>query len=476
MTALRRHLERLGNELDEVTRAATRSVDAIEDLGVEAASARALVERGRGVTEQVLGKLQIKRRLTETASALLGRPRVERRVPRKEPSSAQPSDAAETAQARAELATVLVRHPDRRGTVLFAPTLRWSHELFQRPHQLARELAHQGYLVFYCESLWPEPGEPTFRELGERLYVAHAPLPAYAEIEAPIVFFLAYNAFDTSPLRNARVVYELIDELHVFRGDPAEIRRNHEHLLDTADVVVATARKLHRQVAGRRPDALLVPNAVDYDHFRQSRDPSLPLPPELAAVLQPGRRVVGYYGALASWLDYELVRFAALARPDLEFVLIGPDYDGSLETTDVLSLDNVHRLDSQPYAALPRFLRAFDVATIPFVVNDITESTSPIKLFEYAVGGKPIVSTAMQECLRYPGVLVARDGEELVAQIERALTLAGDPSYLATLDAVARDNTWAARVAQLRTALETTPPGLAALRHSHDAAGRTAAR
>ncbi|MEW6268697.1 MAG: glycosyltransferase, partial [Thermodesulfobacteriota bacterium] len=447
--ALSSHLERLGEQLDEVSRAGSRAVERVEDLGVEAASLRVLSERTRGLAEQVLGKLQLKRRLLQGASTLLGRAGpATHELPGRPPPAANGG-----AQARAELDAILARHADRVGTVLFAPTLRWSHELFQRPHQLARELARQGYLVFYCESLWPEPGTPPFAALGERLYAARAPLAAYAEIASPIVFFLSYNAFELSPLRDARAVYELIDELHVFRGDPEEIRRNHEHLLDTADVVVATARNLHRRIADRRPDAILCPNAADYEHFRRARDATVPVPAELAAVLRPGRRVVGYYGALATWLDYELVRYAALERPDLEFVLIGPDYDGSLAATDVLSLDNVHRLDGQPYAALPSCLRAFDVATIPFVVNDITESTSPIKLFEYMAGGKPVVTTAMQECLRYPGVLVARDGAEYVAQIDRALTLVGDPHHLAVIDGVARDNTWAARVAQIRAAL-----------------------
>jgi hypothetical protein len=451
VTALRTRLEQLAEELDAVVRARSQTAELVEDLGVEGSSARVLSERVLRVSEQALGKLQIRRRISETGRTLFARGGGTTVPEAEDAGAAEPDHASEP---RAQVDAILGRYPERAGTVLFAPTLRWSHELFQRPHQLALELARQGFVVFYCESLWFEPGAPSFVPLAERLYAARAPLAAYADVESPIVFFLSYNAFDLAPLRRARAVYELIDELHVFRGDAAEIAANHERLLDTADVVVATARNLLAQVAVRRPDAILCPNAADYEHFRRAREPSLRVPEELARRLRPGRPVVGYYGALATWFDYELVRFAALERPDVDFVLIGPDYDGSLAATDLPSLANVHRLDSQPYATLPAYLRAFDVAMIPFVINDITESTSPIKLFEYMAGGKPVVTTPMQECLRHPEVLVVRDGTELVASLERALALARDGAYLASLDAVARENTWAARVAQIRAALE----------------------
>jgi glycosyltransferase involved in cell wall biosynthesis len=331
--------------------------------------------------------------------------------------------------------------------------LRWRHELFQRPHQLALELARRGYLVFFLEGVWPRPGEGGFARVDDRLYTATVRLETFSVLDAPLVFFLSYNALDVACLRRPRTIYELIDELEVFRGDTADIRRTHEKLLASAGVVVATARRLHAHVRTRRRDAILCPNAVDYEHFRHAATPG-PLPSDLTALLRPGHPVVGYYGALASWLDYELIRFAARQRPELEFVLIGPDYDGSLARTDVVDLPNVHRLDSRPYAELPGYLRAFDVATIPFVVNDVTESTSPIKLFEYMAARKPVVTTAMGECRRYDGVWIAEDGEQFVSLVDRAVASRGDVAHLDRLEAIARDNTWHARVGQILDAID----------------------
>jgi glycosyltransferase involved in cell wall biosynthesis len=94
-------------------------------------------------------------------------------------------------------------------------------------------------------------------------------------------------------------------------------------------------------------------------------------------------------------------------------------------------------------------LRHFDVATIPFRLNAITHATSPLKLFEYMAACKPVVITPMQESMRYAGVLVARDALEFSAQLDRALEMRHDQTYLATLKRVAQENTWEARARQI---------------------------
>ncbi|MGZ9233956.1 MAG: hypothetical protein ACXW4E_00390, partial [Anaerolineales bacterium] len=100
-------------------------------------------------------------------------------------------------------------------------------------------------------------------------------------------------------------------------------------------------------------------------------------------------------------------------------------------------------------------LRYFSVATIPFLVNNITVATSPIKLFEYMAGGKPIVTTDMPECRKYPGIFVAKNSKEFIDHLEYALTLVNDPVYLQQLYQAAQANTWEARVNQIVDALET---------------------
>lgn len=163
---------------------------------------------------------------------------------------------------------------------------------------------------------------------------------------------------------------------------------------------------------------------------------------------------MGYSGGLAAWLDYELLTVLSKACPEMDFVLIGVNYDGSLDRSGILELENVHWLGMKPYDELFRYVWRFDVGVIPFQINAITLSTSPIKLFEYMACRKPVVSTALPECRRYPGVFVAESEAQFEAYLHDALQARRDEKYLASIEAVARANTWERRVEAIIAALD----------------------
>ena len=352
-----------------------------------------------------------------------------------------------------EVLELVHRHRDARHVLVFAPSLKWDFELFQRPQQLAVALARQGVLVFYME---PHAAR-NYRILpmNDRLYRCEVPSAAFGRVKAPLVYILCWNREYLEGFNTPRLIYDYIDELTVFGGNQKQIARNHEGLLLSASLTMATADHLYRDAVTVRPDCLFCPNGVDYDHFAPSRKSGTALPPApLLPVVSAGKPIIGYYGALAHWFDYDLLKTVAAQRKDLSFVLIGPNWDNSFPGSRLSRLPNVTWLGSQPYSDLPEFLSCFDVATIPFLVNDVTHSTSPLKLFEYMAGGKPVVVTAMHETMRYEGVLVANDAAEFSLKLDEALKLASDPEYLAVIDRVARENTWNVRAASILEALD----------------------
>jgi GT2 family glycosyltransferase/glycosyltransferase involved in cell wall biosynthesis len=348
------------------------------------------------------------------------------------------------------LQDILSQHPGVRETVLFLPTVQWDLTLFQRPHQLALAFARQDCLVFFCDPTSPEG----FQQVEERLYTANLPLEIFNGLPDPIIFTLVYNKRYLETMKTGRVVYEHIDELEVFPGDLDELRCSHVELTRSADLVIATAERLYREIQPERPDVLLNPNGVDL-RFIQETIAGAPEPPEeLRLLVERGRPIIGYYGALARWFDFDLLVRAAVERPGYQFVLIGPDYDGSVKESQVAAMENIAWLGPKPYRELPRYLKYFDVATIPFKLNKITHSTSPLKLFEYMSARKPVVTTAMHESARYPVVLVGESEMDFIEKLDLALQRLEDQDFLEALESVARENTWDTRAEEILKALE----------------------
>jgi glycosyltransferase involved in cell wall biosynthesis len=354
------------------------------------------------------------------------------------------------AAVRQELDDIVRKHGDAETTIIFPPSLDWHTQLFQRPQHLALSLSQQGALVFYLQ-LQHDPDAPPFVEIEPRLYLCNTPVETFEDLPQPLIYLLTWNRKFVQAFDRPRVIYDYVDEVEVFDGDPAQLLQEHHALVESATLVLATAVNLYEATKTIRPDTLLVPQRGELPAFcgcmpgRWRSTGSGRPPPHSGSEERP---IVGYYGALAEWFDYALLGQVAEARSDLSFLLIGPDYDSTLPP-DLVAMPNVFWLDARPYATLPAYLRHFDVATIPFRLNAITHATSPLKLFEYMAACKPVVITPMQESMRYAGVLVARDALEFSAQLDRALEMRHDQTYLATLKRVAQENTWEARARQI---------------------------
>lgn len=365
------------------------------------------------------------------------------------------------ARQQQELRLILEQHDRTNEIIVFAPGLPWAEEMLQRPQQLALALARQGALVFYCSVGAQSAAGADFEQIEPCLYLCCAPLETFWFLEGLWVYVLTWNRRELLRFNQPRAIYDHLDDLDLFTKDRSRMTREHAKLLKNTEVVLGSSARLVHNLANVRPDALLCPNGVDLAHFREDdREQDAVPPQDLAPILQAGRPVVGYYGALARWFDYDLLANSAAARPGYTFLLIGPSYDGSLQGNKLLSLPNVYWLGVKSYHELPHYLHYFDIAVIPFVLNDLTHATSPLKLFEYMAAGKPVVITAMQESMRFAGVLTAHDAHEFIGRLDEAMQLRHDPAYLEIISQTAAENTWDARARQILQAISGRPPTL----------------
>lgn len=232
----------------------------------------------------------------------------------------------------------------------------------------------------------------------------------------PVLVTTLPNAADyIGAFNEAAVIYYCVDDFTKWPGVNQElVAEMEEQLLGKADSVCASADELcvKKTRGGVRP--LLLPHGVDFDHFASAALPRHPdLPPGLS------RPVIGFFGAISPWLDFDLIIDLARSRPEWSFVFIGP---ADVDVSRLAALSNIHLVGKVSYRELPAYAASFDAALIPFQVNDLTISVNPLKLMEYLACGLPVISTRLPEVEKYAGaVYLADTAGEFGDAISRAL-------------------------------------------------------
>jgi glycosyltransferase involved in cell wall biosynthesis len=197
-------------------------------------------------------------------------------------------------------------------------------------------------------------------------------------------------------LRPRLLVYDVMDDLASFADAPPEMELRMRKALDVADIVFAGGPSLYRSAAAARgrEGAHLFPSGVECSHYEQSRALRRPHP----------RPVAGFVGVLDERLDRELVAELAAALPDWDVQMVGPVT--KIDPASLPQAPNLHYPGMQTYDQLPTVMAGFDVAIMPFALNDATRSISPTKTLEYLAAGLPVVSTRVPDVVRTWGSVV----------------------------------------------------------------------
>ena len=217
-------------------------------------------------------------------------------------------------------------------------------------------------------------------------------------------------------LSPALIVYDCMDELSAFKFAPVELKNIEKKLLETADVVFTGGRSLFEAKKSLHKNIFCFPSSIDKAHFSQARNIQTD-PPDQEAIPQPR---LGFFGVIDERLDIELIDKLSDLRPAWQIILVGPVV--KIDPATLPKKTNIHYLGGKNYKELPAYLAGWDIAMLPFAKNESTRFISPTKTPEYLAGGKPVISTSIQDVVNtywIDGLVdIADTAEEFVAAVE----------------------------------------------------------
>lgn len=364
---------------------------------------------------------------------------------------------------------------NKKRLIVWYSEVGWDIPLFQRPQHLFRCFArNNNNLVFYKSAEYVDGRGFFLKKLEDNLYLVN-----FLNSTRNLVFKIISKYFkgnkyiyipSTSSLTSLKelkyyeslgfkLVYDYIDDLNPALDNKEKLDKNlldiHKYALEHENILtICTANLLLKDsIKKRKSDKNIIfsCNAVDYEHFT-ILDKHINLSEDFEDLLKEKKKIIGYYGAIASWFDYQMLINVAKKLPDYEFVLIGPEYDHSISETKIKNISNIHLLGPKKFDDLPYYATKFDMFILPFVINDITNATNPIKIFEYMAMEKPIITSDLPECRKYKSCLIYKNEEEFVKLIKNNINNK-DENYKNILKKEALENTWKEKAHIIETAL-----------------------
>lgn len=347
------------------------------------------------------------------------------------------------------------------------PVIDWNFRI-QRPQQIAKEFAKSDYKIIYFSTTFhhakktgymlSETDQNVFcitlnlnehkNMYADKLSNANIEflLQSIAKLEKDLLINDRMSIIDhpfwfplAKKLSGAFTVYDCMDYHPGFGDGSAHLVEIEEMAMTQSNLLVLTSNDLYARFSSKNPHSILVRNGCEFDYFNT-------LPEK--KYHSKYRKVIGYYGAIASWFDTDTVIQLAKHFSDYEFVLVGSTY-GCENLKELESLSNVTLIGEVPYTSLTEYLYSFDVAIMPFKVNELTIATNPVKVYEYLSSGVPVVSTKLPEIeLMGDVVYGASTIEEFIVCIRSALSDL-DHSAIEKRKNFARMNDWHSRYHQI---------------------------
>jgi glycosyltransferase involved in cell wall biosynthesis len=259
---------------------------------------------------------------------------------------------------------------------------------------------------------------------------------AFLTEEREVDIFYATWAKSVEHLDKVRckcIIYDSLDDF-------PDWRKYEPSMIGSSDLVLTTSQVLFEKRKQEHPHVFLVRNGC----CRSVIGTTYNRPRELAGLKGP---IVGFVGALGSWVDTELLEVIA---SQFTLVVIGPEFGKRAPRGSIY-------LGIKKYDELFSYYRYIDVGVIPFIDCDISRAANPIKMYEYLSAGKPVVSMNIPECNQYPGVVFnSETPDRFMSDLYKVV----DMNVYDEAIKIARENTWERRYDSIIEHIKNTVGGI----------------
>jgi len=236
------------------------------------------------------------------------------------------------------------------------------------------------------------------------------------------------------------IVYDCMDELSAFKFAPPQLKQSERELFEKADVVFTGGHSLFQAKKDLHKNIYPFPSSIEKEHFSKARIHTQE-PKDQQDIPHPR---LGFFGVLDERFDAELIRAVADKKPEWNFIFLGPVV--KINTNDLPNNKNIHYLGGKSYNELPAYISGWDIALIPFALNESTKYISPTKTPEYLAAGKPVISTAIQDVVSPYGdenlVSIIHSAEEFIKAAELQLQQTSKAKWLKRVDEFLAENSW----------------------------------
>jgi teichuronic acid biosynthesis glycosyltransferase TuaH len=216
----------------------------------------------------------------------------------------------------------------------------------------------------------------------------------------------------------------------------------YERIRERGHRVAAVSAALLERVGPSGP-GLVVPNGLEPTEWLGSAALPRRGGGSWWAPADPARPLLIYAGTLDARLDVDWLRQTAEALPAARIALVGPIADAA-HLEPLRDEPNIEIHEPLPRAQLAEMIRSADVGLVPHRRTGLTETMSPLKLYEYLAGGLPVAATDLEPMREIdPRVLLVGQHGDFAAAVRGALALgrAGEQERKAFV----RANSWRSR-------------------------------